>query len=405
MGLSWKRFKHLALALSLLSLSILSYSQLGEREQQEVRSDIQRALEALKANDPDTAVREFWAALHLDPKNVDARTNLGVIEFMQGHYDEAAEDLRKALKLRPSVWKVQALLGMCEKRLGHQSSARIWLERSFPHLQELNLRIQVGLDLVELDYQTGEIGKAVSLINTLSQLDSKNVDVLYAAYRAYSDMARSALDRIALVAPDSSHMHRIMAEHLINEGDLTSAIVQYKKALQLDPYMPGAHFELGEALLQESRSKQSREEAEKHFKAELALNPSDAKSECRLGDLYQSNVNMDIDAAYKGYARALQLQPNYAEAQLGMGNVLARMGRQQEAVNHLLKATRLDPTNSNAHYRLAQLYRRLGRIADADRETALFDDLEESKKRIREAYREMHQLQHERPLLDSDMPQ
>src|SRR5437763_13941630 len=92
----------------------------------------------------------FWAALHLDPKNVDARTNLGVIEFMQGHYDEAAEDLRKSLKLRPSVWKVQALLGMCEKRLGHQSSARIWLERSFPHLQELKLRIQVGMDLVEL---------------------------------------------------------------------------------------------------------------------------------------------------------------------------------------------------------------------------------------------------------------
>ena len=59
MGLSWKGFKHLALMLSLLSLSTSSYSQLGEREQQEVRSDIQRALEALKANDPDTAVREF----------------------------------------------------------------------------------------------------------------------------------------------------------------------------------------------------------------------------------------------------------------------------------------------------------------------------------------------------------
>jgi tetratricopeptide (TPR) repeat protein len=395
----------LAIAFSAVSLSTLSHSQTSDSQQREVQDHLQRAQEALKVNDPDTAIREYQAALQSDPNNINARANLGVIAFIHGQNADAAEEFRQVLKLEPALWKVQAMLGMCEKRLGHLASARTWLENSFPHLEEPKLKTQVGLELAELDYQVGELGKSAEVVNTLWQLDPKNLDVLYSAYRTYSDLAGSALNAIALLDPDGARMHLIIAEHLINEGDRDGAIVQYKKVLQLAPKMAGAHFELGEALLQKSNTLREREEAEEAFKAELALNPGDVNAQCRLGDLYLSAGNTKLDDAYRSYARALQLQPNFANAQLGMGKVLIRSGKNQEAVAYLRESARLDPVDSTAHYLLAQTYRRLGQTPDAEREIKLFEDLENSRKKIHEVYQEMHQILKEEQSPGADVPQ
>jgi tetratricopeptide (TPR) repeat protein len=405
MAVSSVKSRILAAVISWVFCATLAYSQAEGGRQQEVQLHLQRAQEALRVNDPQAAVEEYRAALQVDPKNVDAQANLGVIAFMQGQYADAAEDFRQALKLQPGLWKVQALLGMSEKRLGHFASARLWLEKSFPHLEEPKLKTQAGLELAELDYQVGELGKSAAVIDTLRQLDPKNLDVLYSAYRTYSDLAGSALNAIALLAPDSARMHLIIAEHLINEGDRDGAIVQYRKVLELDPHLPGAHFELAEALLQKSKTQQEREEAEEAFKAELALYPGNINAECRLGDLYLSAGTTRLDDAYKSFARALQLQPDFSSAQLGMGKVLIRMGKNQEALTHLREAARLDPIDSTAHYLLAQTYRRLGQMADADREIKVFEDLENSRKAIHEVYQEMHQIRPGEEPPESETPQ
>jgi len=395
-----------AFAIILISTSDRSYPQAPPRTQQEIQTHVQRAQEALRVNDPETAVREYRAVLQLDPKNIDARANLGVIAFLQGQYADAGQDFRQVVKLQPTLWKVQALLGMCEKRLGHLDSARTWLEKSFPHLEELKLKTQAGLELAELDYQVGELGKSAEVVNTLQQIDPKNLDVLYSAYRTYSDLAASALNAIALLAPDSARMHLIIAEHLVNEGDRDGAIVQYRKVLELAPQLPGAHFELAEALLQKSKTVREREEAEEAFKAELALDPGNVNALCRLGDLYLSAGTARLDEAYQSYDRAVQLQPNFSNAQLGLGKVLIRMGKNPEALVHLREAARLDPIDSTAHYLLAQTYRRLGQMPDADREIKLFQDLEDSRKKIHEVYQEMHQVQqHEEEPAESSTPQ
>ncbi len=396
MRISARQVLWTALILTAVSWAIpRSNCQTPDQKQQDVQADLHRALDALKVNDPETASREYRAALQLDPTNIDARANLGVISYMQRNYADAADDLRQVLRQDPTLWKMEALLGLCEKRLGHLPSARTDLEDAFPHLAEPKLKIQAGLELAELDYQVGDLGRSADVINTLWQLDPKNVDVLYSAYRTYSDLAGSALNALALSAPDGDRMHLIIAEHLINEGDRDGAIVQYRKVLQLAPQLPGAHFELGEALLQKSKTLRERQEAEEAFKAELAINPGNVSAECRLGDLYLSAGAMDLDAAFKSYARALQLQPDSSDAQLGMAKVLIRMGKNQEALDHLREAIRLDPVGSTAHYLLAQTYRRLGQTADADQEIKVFEGLENSRKQIQAVYQEMHQVLYE----------
>ena len=391
------------LSFSLLIFPVISFSQKGEGNQREIRLHFDRAQEALKANSPDVAVNEFRAILSVDPNNVEARANLGVIAFAQGDFAKADENFRQAVKLQPSLWKAQALLGMCEKRLGKIGSAQTLLEKSFPHLQDPKLRTQAGMDLVELDYQNGDTARAVEVLHALEQRNPADVEVLYVAYRIFSGLAAHAQDDIALINPDSARMHQIMAQHLVNEGDLQGAIAQYRKALALDPSLSGAHFELGEAILQNSKSKPDLEQSQKEFEAALALNPYDSKSECWLGKVHV--LKQDLKIALEHYSRALALNPNDVDAHVGVGKVLTASGQPEVALRHLLEAIQLDPLNEVAHFRLSAVYRQLGRTSDASRELATFNEVQKQKKRIIASYQQMHELPASSQVMDPDIPQ
>jgi len=135
--------------LTLLVWSFESFSQAGPSRQQEIVSHQRQVQRFLKEQRPDLAIPELRAVVGLDPNNVDARGNLGVLLFFQGEYRDAVPQLRAALKLQPTLWKIQALLGMSEKRSGDIKRARADLEKAFPKLQEEKTRIETGMELVD----------------------------------------------------------------------------------------------------------------------------------------------------------------------------------------------------------------------------------------------------------------
>jgi tetratricopeptide (TPR) repeat protein len=116
---------------------------------------LRKAEAYLKANDPSSAAREFEAVLALNPKNAEAYANLGVIAFVQQDCATASGNFRKALDIDPSLVRIQALLGLCEKKMG-KPSARALLEKSFPKLVDKRLRLQVGMELASLYDEQGE---------------------------------------------------------------------------------------------------------------------------------------------------------------------------------------------------------------------------------------------------------
>jgi len=77
-------------------------------------------------------------------------------------------------------------------------------------------------------------------------------------------------------------------------------------------------------------------------------------------------------------------QPQSVRALVGLGKALDRTGRYQNAATTFEDATRLDPKRADAHYQLAQVYRKLGREAGFERELALAQKLQ-AEKREREA--------------------
>ena len=81
---------------------------------------------------------------------MDAQANLGVLLFFQGDYVKAEPHLRAALEMQPDLTKIQALLGMAEKRTGDSANARTHLETSFAAVDDPKLKVQIGMELVEL---------------------------------------------------------------------------------------------------------------------------------------------------------------------------------------------------------------------------------------------------------------
>jgi Flp pilus assembly protein TadD len=362
-----------------------AFSQSAPTKQRQIESHSRQAQEFLRQGKPELAMGEFRAILALDPNNVDAHGNLGVTYFFQSDYAKAAPQLRSAVKLRPDLWKIQALLGISEKRLG-QAGAQADLEQSFPQLQEEKIRIQAGMELIEIYYAAGHLDKAAGVAGVLRQLAPTDTDILYTAYRIYSDLAGESMLSMAMLAPKSARMHQIMAQEMARQGNIGGAIEHYREAVKMDPRLPGLRFELAEALnLSETPSDQ--EQVEKEYQAALSDNPFDEKAECRLGDI--ALRASELESALTHYRRAVELQPNDAEACLGLGKTLTQMHRTAEAEPYLKRAAQLEPFTAVTHYRLSLVYRAAGRISDAQRELAEFQRLKDMKERLKQVYQEM----------------
>ena len=379
-------FPWVVLFLGLLS----SLSQTNPGRQQEIESHSRKAAEYLKQNRPDLAVPEFKAIVALDPKNVDARGNIGVLLFFQGDYTNAIPELRAALKLRPTLSKIQALLGIAEKRTGDFNAARHDLEEAFPKVQDEKIRIETGMELIEIYTGTENLDKAAAVVSDLRNLDPTNEAVLYTSYRIYSDLAAESLLSLSVVNPNSARLHQAMAHELARRGNTAEAIENYRAALKIDPQLPGLHFELAEMLSTLSTTP-GRQEAEKEYEAALEANPSDEQAECRLGDIALQKD--DLKEAGQRYSRALQLQPNDPEADIGMAKVFMSMDQPQKAEPLLQQALKLDPTNVLAHFRLSAVYRQTGRPADAKHELEEYQKYKEMKEKLRTIYSDLHQEQ------------
>jgi Tfp pilus assembly protein PilF len=353
---------------------------------QQVQLHEQRAHQLLNEKKPELAVKEFAAVLAADPHNLDAQANLGVLLYFQKNYAEAEPHLRDAIEQKPDLTKIHALLGMCERRLGKTDAARADLQAVVDQLQEPNIRLEAGLELIEIYTASQDLEKAATVVAILRQGAPTDPRILYAAYRIYTDLAGEALLDLSVAAPDSGQMHQAMAHELVRQRDLNGAITNFRKALTADPTLPGIHFELAEAL-HSSPDLKLRAEAEQEYKLAIAANSLDEKPVSRLGDLHADQG--DLDGAVTYYKQALHLQPGDADATLGLARVYTEKNDPASALPLLEQVTAADPTNVLAHYRLSAVYRKLNRPADAKRELDAYQKYKDIKEKLRLIYKEL----------------
>lgn len=345
-----------------------------------------QAQEDLQERKPQLAIPLLREILTLDPENLNAHANLGVLLFFQGSYADAVPQLRTALETQPDLWKIEALLGIAEKRTGATEAAQNDLEHAFPKLEEKGIQVEAGLELIELYAAQAQLGKAAAVVETLENVAPQNPQILFAAYQIALQMTDQSLLSMVMLAPQSAEMHMMMADQFGRQGDRSSAIAQYHEAIRLNPRLPGVHFELAQQL-RNSDNPAVKAQAEQEYKAALAINEFDEKAWRGLGEVLAERG--DYAAARKNYVRALALQPRDSDAETDMAIALISSNQTDKAVALLESAIKDDPTNVVAHFRLSTLYRQLGRRADADHEMEVFRHYKAMKDKLGTTFQQM----------------
>lgn len=357
-----------------------------QNKQQDYSTHIQKAQDYLRQKRTDLAIPELEAAVRANPASVDAQGNLGVLLFFRGKYSDAIPHLRAAVQQRPNLSKIQGLLGISESRTGDTAGARKDLEAAFPGIPDKNFKVEAGLELVGVDTQSGDLLAAAPLVGELQKLAPDNAEVMYAAYRTYAELESQAMMSLSLAGSDSAQMHEMLAHEEIKRGDTNAAVADFRKAIAIDPNLPGVHFDLAE-LLKTSQNPQVKKEAEQEYRTDLAQNPLDARAERRLGEI-DEGFGLSKQALAE-YEAAVKMQPDDPDANLDLAKMMIQMGQREKALPLLEKSEQEDPTIALTHLRLSQLYRRKGMLKESDREVALYKRYTDLKTKLNASYKQL----------------
>lgn len=335
---------------------------------------------------PNLAIPELKKVISLDPDNIDAHGNLGVLLFFRGNYVDAVPQLRFAVNEKPGAWKIQALLGLAEAHTENAQDSRDNLAAAFPHLAVSPFQLQVGRALIDNYTATENLDKAATVVSELLASRPTDTSLVYLSYRLYSDLAGRSLLTLAMVAPNSAEMHQAMARELARHDDTNAAIANYREAIRLDPSLPGLHTELG-GMLFYSDDPKLQAQAAGEFEAALKANPDDEEAQLYLGRIAERNDDLKI--AVEDDTRATQLDPNDTDAWAELAKVLVLLNQRDKAQRAFERAVKIDPSNYVAHYRLSGIYRQEGRYADARQQVDDYKKYKDMKDKLQQVFQQM----------------
>jgi tetratricopeptide (TPR) repeat protein len=367
----------------LVPLALVAATLTGTRSAVAQEPSFDRAAALQKSGNFEAAAAEYRRFLDAHPANVEARSNLGVVLMQLGRYEEAIAAYRTALSIDAWNVTVRLNLGLAFYKSDQLADASQAFKRVLA-AQPDNLQARY----LAADCQL-RLGRPADAIALLAPLEASRADdpalsyLLGMAYLSAKELEKGQLliDRI-LRHGDSAQARVMMGVAKRGAGDLKGAVEDLRRAVALDPDLPGVHAMYAQALLESGNPDLARPE----FEAELSRNPLDFDAHLNLGVLLKSE--QEYDAALQHLTRALGVRPGDLPTRFQIASVaLAR--RETAAATGMLEAiVKEAPSFIEAHVALATAYYRLQRKTDADRERTIVDRLtqeKEAKERARAA--------------------
>jgi len=156
------------------------------------------------------------------------------------------------------------------------------------------------------------------------------------------------------------------------QSTLEGAVGEFEKAVELDPDYALAHAELAIATVLLTKFgdlpvADAATRAEPHIKRALALDPMLAEAHAAAGRLLEAQKSYNKESI-GFYQRAIELNPNYSEAYvwLGQNYNYSGFGQYKEAFAALEKAVQLDPLSGRALSMYTVALTNRSRFAEAD---------------------------------------
>jgi tetratricopeptide (TPR) repeat protein len=217
-------------------------------------------------------------------------------------------------------------------------------------------------------YRLGRQAAAIPYLEKVKQwTPNANADANYVLGLCYINTNRFDEARLAFanqfgVPPNSGAAYLLLGKMLMAANLPEPAADAAKKALELTPNLPRAHFMLGEFYLFKSDTAA----AQREFEQERTIDPANFAVYDRLGDVYTRAG--EYQQAEEALAKAISLETSSTGPFIQMGKVLLRRNDPQTSLLYLQHAEKMDPGNYMTHTLLGQAYRSLGRNEEAKKE-------------------------------------
>jgi tetratricopeptide (TPR) repeat protein len=264
------------------------------------------------------AIPSFEAALRLQPGSEEARYNLALAWVKSGQPTKAAEELQRLIQQKPQFAGAHYALGTLRQGAGK-------------------------LEAAEAEYEAAIRADAHFYVAYLNLAQLLEIEQRYPAAISHLEQA------LALnPPPDVADQFQVaLGRTYAESGDLAKAQEVLGKLEAARPNSANAHLNMGTVRGQSSR-------------AILAGQLNNQANQW----LAEGKVQQAVDT----YRKALQLNPNYAQARYNLSLALDKLGEFSEEQEQLEEAVKLDPKLGSAHDQLGLLALRIGKLDKAEQE-------------------------------------
>jgi tetratricopeptide (TPR) repeat protein len=273
---------------------------------------------------------------------------------------------------------------------------------SAPSAQEASLRAKLAAgDNADLRFQLADIEeseghsldavkdyqRAAELAPTEAHLFGWGAELLL--HRAF-EPALAVFNKGRRLYPQSVRMLLGIGTTKYAQGAREEAGQAFLQASELDPANPQPYLFLGRLLPTENVVPPSWTEKMSRF---AALRPESGMAHYLYGFALakQGGEQGSSAEAESQLNAAIKLDPHLGNAHLQLGILYAQRKDFARAVTALQQAVEYTPLPDEAHYRLAEVYRRTGEVEKARQETALYKQISADK--AQDAERERHEIQ------------
>jgi len=311
-----------------------------------------RGLILASLGNSDAAIEAYRAAVAIEPGASDVLNNLGAALWGRGDFDGAIESYRRALRADPTAIQAAVNLGTLLTNRGELAEAVELLQKA-------------------IEQRPGDATILESLAKALNNL------AVQAGEQGDVAQSAKALRRALQLCPTFPEAHFNLGKTFEAMHRIDDAIAEYATAIAQKPDLTGAYNNLGillcargrvdegiakyrEALRQQPtetktinnlgnalRALGKLKEAESAYRQGLQIKPNDAEIWSNLGTVLDAQER--LDEALWAFDRSISLRPNFSQVHNNVGNALKSLGNIDGAIKAYQRAIDVDPGNQTAH--------------------------------------------------------
>jgi predicted Zn-dependent protease len=187
----------------------------------------------------------------------------------------------------------------------------------------------------------------------------KDSEALYWSVKANEHLAVEAFSEVDTLAPNSAVTHDLVGDLYRFQRQADSALVEYGKALAIEPHDPAALLGAAATYLSVSRYDEATAAAQKA----LADRPTDPQTNLLVAEILGAEGHEEDAAPY--LAKCANVTPQFQpRVHYLLGRVAVKSGNVPEAIHQMEQALPGDEDGS-IHYQLSRMYRRVGDLPKA----------------------------------------